>query len=79
MAEAEQYDTTDRSIILLLLTAGLPITSTSVDDRNKTKFHFDRVQATAWIDKLHRNESIKFEFSDFIKALGLFNGIVHSR
>jgi hypothetical protein len=75
----QEYDTTDKNITLLLLTAGLPILKTTKDGSNKTVFFFSKELAEPWIDKYQKNHSIMFEYSDYTRALGLFNSIVHSR
>jgi hypothetical protein len=78
MSENE-YDTTDKNITLLLFTAGLPLIRSSKDEHQKTVFFFDRKTAKEWIDRYQKSEPMKFEYSDFLRALGLFNSIVHSR
>jgi hypothetical protein len=78
MSESE-YDTTDKNVTLLLLTAGLPLLRSNKDDHGKTVFYFDRKSADEWIGRYQKNDSMKFEYSEFLRALGLFNSIVHSR
>jgi len=77
--EAKHYVTTDRDSILTLLTAGLPILETDVDEHNKVRFHFDNEAAFPIMDQYRKNASQLFEMSAFLRALRMFNGIVHSK
>lgn len=79
MADTKYCATTDRDSVLLLLTAGLPILKTEIDEHNKTKFFFDYEQGNPILDKYRKNQSLMYEASDFLRALRLFNGIVHSK
>jgi len=75
----QEYNTTDKDIILVLLTAGLPIVRTWKDGSNKTIFYFSEDLALPWIDKFQKNIPMPFDIAAFLRALRLFNSIVHSR
>jgi len=76
--EEEQYYTTDRQTVLFLLCSGVNIIETKKDYRNKTKFYFPITKANEVLAKFKMGHDPEFRFSVYMRALNLFNSIVHS-
>jgi hypothetical protein len=74
----KEYQSTDKDTIVLLLTAEIPVKHFFVDDHKKTVFVFDFEAANEVIKAHIRGELPKYDYDKFIKALRLFNSIVHS-
>lgn len=73
----QEYHSTDRDTVVLLLSEEVPVIRYFLDDRNKTTFVFDLAKAEKIV-----NDHIqgKYECYDkFVKAQRLFNSIIHSR
>ena len=80
MGDGEHFITTDRDSVLVLLTANLPIIKTDIEKKyNKIRFYFDAKTADPIMEAYKKKESQPFEMADFLRALRLFNSVVHSR
>lgn len=71
-------ETTDKSTAVLLISAGLPIIKTYVNEHGKTVFVFNKEEAKTWLEKDMRHEKIMFDFYVVMRAINLFNSVVHS-
>lgn len=74
-----EYHSTDKDTVVLLLTAEIPVLRYFVDDHNKTVFVFDINRAECIVNAHIKGELPKYEYDKFVKALRMFNSIVHSR
>lgn len=74
-----EYHSTDKDTVVLLLTAEIPVLRYFIDDHNKTVFVFDADRAEHIVDAHIKGELPKYDYDKFVKALRMFNSIVHSR
>ncbi len=74
-----EYHSTDKDTVVLLLTAEVPVKRYFVDEHKKTVFVFDFEPADAIVSAHIRGELPKYDYDKFAKALRLFNSTVHSR
>ena len=72
------FDTTDRTIVIILLIAGLPIKDRRKQG-NKTVFVFEREAVKPFLEKYQSGQPIPVDdIRDVFKAESTFNSVVHN-